>query len=212
MDRFFRLFAVALIAASPAAAQSWPTRPLTLVVPFAAGGPSDVAGRIIAQRMSEVLGQQVVVENPSGAGGTLGSLRVAKAAPDGYQFVIGNIGTHTWSQSLYKKPPYDTVADFLALSLVVESLRAVITPTNFPASSLPEFITYIKANQSHRQVWLRRGGFRITRELYLAQCCHWRVYNTCAVSWFGTRNARSDSRPGRLYVRFAIDLVATGRS
>jgi putative tricarboxylic transport membrane protein len=81
-------------------------------------------------------------------GGTLGSSRVAKAVPDGYQFVIGNIGTHAWSQSLYKKPPYDTLADFLALSLVVESPRAVITPTSFPANSLPEFITYIRANQA----------------------------------------------------------------
>jgi tripartite-type tricarboxylate transporter receptor subunit TctC len=152
MDRRIGIFAIGLIAAlvakERAVAQSWPTRPLTLVVPFAAGGPSDVAGRIIAQRMSELLGQQVVVENPSGAGGTLGSSRVAKAVPDGYQFVIGNIGTHAWSQSLYKKPPYDTVADFLGLSLVVESPRAVITPTNFPANSLPEFITYIRANQA----------------------------------------------------------------
>lgn len=151
MDRIIAIFAMAAIATfslqEPAVAQSWPTRPLTLVVPFAAGGPSDVAGRIIAQRMSELLGQQVVVENPSGAGGTLGSSRVAKSVPDGYQFVIGNIGTHAWSQSLYKKPPYDTLADFLALSLVVESPRAVITPTSFPANSLPEFITYIRANQ-----------------------------------------------------------------
>ena len=101
MHRLFGFVFSALVAVAlpnaPASAQSWPTRPLTLVVPFAAGGPSDVAGRIIAQRMSELLGQQVVVENPTGAGGTLGSNRVAKAAPDGYQFVIGNIGTHAWS-------------------------------------------------------------------------------------------------------------------
>src|SRR5499427_1753342 len=101
-------------------AQNWPSRPLTLVVPFAAGGPSDVAGRILAQGLSEVLGQQVVVENPSGAGGTVGSLRVAKAPPDGYQFVIGNSGTHAWSQSLYKKPPYNTLTDFAPVILVVE--------------------------------------------------------------------------------------------
>jgi tripartite-type tricarboxylate transporter receptor subunit TctC len=132
----------------PAVAQDWPSRPLSLIVPFAAGGPSDVAGRIIAQAMSEQLGQQVVVENPSGAGGTLGSVRVAKAEPDGYQFVIGNIGTHAWSQSLYKKPPYSTMNDFLALSLVVESPRAVIASRNVRANSLPEFITYLKANQS----------------------------------------------------------------
>jgi tripartite-type tricarboxylate transporter receptor subunit TctC len=131
----------------PAAAETWPSHTLTLVVPFAAGGPSDVAGRIIAQRLGEVLGQQVIVENPSGAGGTVGSNRVAKAPPDGYQFVIGNIGTHAWSQSLYKKPPYNTLTDFVALSLVVESPRTLIVPKNFPANSLPEFIAYLKANQ-----------------------------------------------------------------
>src|SRR5262252_3793307 len=104
----------AILAASQtaASARSFPARPLTLVVPFAAGGPSDVAGRIVAQGLSEKLGQQVIVENPAGAGGTLGSLRVAKAPPDGYQFVIGNSGTHAWSQALYKKPPYNTVTDF----------------------------------------------------------------------------------------------------
>jgi hypothetical protein len=82
-------------------AQNLP-RQLTMVVPFAAGGPSDVAGRIIAQGLSEVLGQSVMVENPAGAGGTVGSLRVSKSAPNGSQFVIGNSGTHAWSQSLYK--------------------------------------------------------------------------------------------------------------
>jgi tripartite-type tricarboxylate transporter receptor subunit TctC len=140
------LAAVQLV--EPAAAETWPSHTLTLVVPFAAGGPSDVAGRIIAQRLGEVLGQQVIVENPSGAGGTVGSSRVAKAPPDGYQFVIGNIGTHAWSQSLYKKPPYNTLTDFVALSLVVESPRTLIVPKNFPANSLPEFIAYLKANQA----------------------------------------------------------------
>jgi tripartite-type tricarboxylate transporter receptor subunit TctC len=152
MERLNVIFAAAVVAVcvphAAALAQAWPTHPLTLVVPFAAGGPSDVAGRIIAQRLSEILGQQVVVENPTGAGGTLGSSRVARAAPDGYQFVIGNIGTHAWSQSLYKNPPYNALTDFLALSLVVESPRVLITPKSFPANSLPEFIAYIKANQA----------------------------------------------------------------
>ena len=144
------LAAMVALLASPgmASAQNWPTRPLTLVVPFAAGGPSDVAGRILAQGLSDVLGQQVVVENPSGAGGTVGSLRVAKAPPDGYQFVLGNSGTHAWSQTLYKKPPYDTIADFTALGLVVESPRVLITPKTLPVNSLPEFIAYVKANQA----------------------------------------------------------------
>jgi tripartite-type tricarboxylate transporter receptor subunit TctC len=144
------LAAMLALPALPGAAlaQNWPTRPLTLVVPFAAGGPSDVAGRILAQGLSDVLGQQVVVDNPSGAGGTVGSLRVAKAPPDGYQFVLGNSGTHAWSQTLYKKPPYDTIADFTALGLVVESPRVLIVPTTLPANSLPEFIAYVKANQA----------------------------------------------------------------
>jgi tripartite-type tricarboxylate transporter receptor subunit TctC len=137
-----------LASAQTAAAQSFPARPLTLVVPFAAGGPSDVAGRIVAQGLSEKLGQQVIVENPAGAGGTLGSLRVAKAPPDGYQFVIGNSGTHAWSQALYKKPPYNTVTDFAPLGLIVEAPRAIIAPKNFPANTLPELIAYVKANQS----------------------------------------------------------------
>src|SRR6476659_2956290 len=125
--RLSALGCVLLAITQTAAAQSFPTRLLTLVVPFAAGGPSDVAGRIVAQGLSEKLGQQVIVENPAGAGGTLGSLRVAKAPPDGYQFVIGNIGTHAWSQALYKKPPYSTLTDFTPLGLVVEAPRVIIT-------------------------------------------------------------------------------------
>jgi tripartite-type tricarboxylate transporter receptor subunit TctC len=149
--RFLHLAAGAValpVVSRVARAQAYPTRPLTLVVPFAAGGPSDVAGRIMAQRMSEIFGQQVVVENLSGAGGTVGSVRVAKATPDGYQFVLGNSGTHVWSQSLYKKLPYNTVTDFTPVSLVVEAPRTLITPKTFPANSLPEFIAYVRAKQA----------------------------------------------------------------
>jgi tripartite-type tricarboxylate transporter receptor subunit TctC len=146
-----------LVIAAAAAAQNWPSRALNLVVPFAAGGPSDVAGRILAQGLSEALGAQVVVENPSGAGGTVGSSRVAKAAPDGTQFVLGNSGTHAWSQALYKKPPYNTITDFTPLGLVVEAPRVLITPRELPANSLPEFIAYVKANQA-RMKWGSAGA------------------------------------------------------
>jgi tripartite-type tricarboxylate transporter receptor subunit TctC len=148
---------LALAIAGAASAQNWPSRPLNLVVPFAAGGPSDVAGRILAQGLGEALGAQVVVENPSGAGGTVGSSRVARAAPDGYQFVLGNSGTHAWSQALYKKPPYNTVTDFTALGLIVEAPRVLITPRDFPANSLAEFIAYVKANQA-RMKWGSAGA------------------------------------------------------
>src|SRR5829696_9121679 len=93
----------------PAAAQDYPIRPITMVIPFAAGGPTDVLGRVVAARMSEILGQQVVVENVGGAGGMTGSKRVATAAPDGYQVVLGTVGTHAQGQTLYKKPQYDSV-------------------------------------------------------------------------------------------------------
>jgi tripartite-type tricarboxylate transporter receptor subunit TctC len=146
-----------LVIAGAAGAQNWPSRTLYLVVPFAPGGPSDVAGRILAQGMSEALGAQVIVENPSGAGGTVGSSRVAKAAPDGSQFVLGNSGTHAWSQTLYKKPPYNTITDFTALGLVVQAPRVLIAPRDFPANSLPEFIAYVKANQA-RMKWGSAGA------------------------------------------------------
>jgi tripartite-type tricarboxylate transporter receptor subunit TctC len=140
--------AAAALGLATAHAQTLKSGVLTLVVPFAAGGPSDVAGRILAQGLTDVLGQSVVVENPVGAGGTVGSLRVSRSTPDGGQFVLGNNGTHSWSQSLYKNPPYDAVTDFTPLGLAVESPRVIIVPKSLPANTLPEFIAYVKANQS----------------------------------------------------------------
>src|SRR5918992_64787 len=95
-----------------AAAQDWPNRPITLVGPFAPGGGLDVSVRIQAQYMGEILGQTFVIENVGGAAGTTGTARVAKAAPDGYTLVIGNSGTHAYSQSLYKRPLYNAIGDF----------------------------------------------------------------------------------------------------
>jgi len=134
-----------------AAAQEWPTRPVTMVVPFTAGGPVDVAARLIAPRVSESLGQQIVVENMGGAGGMTGSNRVAKAAPDGYLLVLGNGGTHAYNQSLYKKPLYNSESDFAPVGVVVENTKVLIVRNDFPANSLPEFVAYVKANQDKLQ-------------------------------------------------------------
>src|SRR4051812_19218665 len=138
-----------LVTASIALAQQtdWPTRPITLIVPFAAGGGLDVSVRIQAQRMSELLGQTIVTENIGAAGGTVGSLRVAKSAPDGYTFLIGNSGTHAYSQTLYKKQPYNAATDFDAVGMMTESPRALIARKNLPANNLKEFIAYRKANE-----------------------------------------------------------------
>ncbi len=135
------------LAGTAAAQQDWPTRPVTMVIPFAAGGPTDVLGRVMAERMSQILGQQVVVENVGGAGGMTGSQRVAKAEPNGYQFVLGTVGTHAQNQTLYKRPAYDAANDFAPVALIAEVPLILITRKDFPANTLQEFITYAKANQ-----------------------------------------------------------------
>src|SRR3981189_939190 len=136
MARLPRALAIALSAGSfcvgPAVAQEWPTRPVTLVVPFAAGGPIDTIGRILATRLSELLGQHMVVENVGGAGGMTGTARVAKAAPDGSQVVLGNVGTHAGNQTLYRHPLYNAASDFAPVILVVELPRGRVARTDLP--------------------------------------------------------------------------------
>ena len=153
--RFIALAAAALVTVSSAVAQDaakdWPARTMTLVVPFAAGGSSDAIGRIVADGMSHELNQSVVVENVTGAGGMAGGSRVAKAAPDGYQFVIGNVGGFAQSQWLYKKPPYDVVKDFAPVGLITDESLVLVTRKDFPADNLQEFMAYAKANQTKLQ-------------------------------------------------------------
>ena len=151
---FLRVTAITAALASgmaSAAAQEWPTRPVTMVVTFAAGGPNDTVARILAPRMSEVLGQQVIIENVGGAGGMVGSYRVAKAPPDGYQFVYGNVGTHAQNQSLYKKPLYNAATDFAPVGLFTTSTKPLIVRNDLPARTLPDFVAYARANQGKMQ-------------------------------------------------------------
>src|SRR6186997_2177418 len=111
---------IAVLIAHPANAQDWPNRPMTMVAPFAAGGSTDAIARIVADGLSTQLHQPVVVENVGGAGGMTGTNRVAKAAPDGYQFVLGNVGTHAQNQTLYKNPLYNAASDFAPVGLLVD--------------------------------------------------------------------------------------------
>ena len=134
-----------------ASAQEWPSRPLSMVVPFAAGGGADLLGRILASPLSELLGQPVTVENVGGGGGMTGSLRVSRAAPDGYQFVLGTTGTHAQNQSLYKNPLYHAASDFTPVALVAEQPILLIVRKDFPADNLVDFIAYAKANQQKMQ-------------------------------------------------------------
>ena len=145
------LAAAAFASALPAYADDFPSHSLTMVIPFAAGGPTDILGRIVAARMGEVLGQTVIVENVAGAGGMTGSSRVAKAPPDGYEFVLGIAGTHAQNQTLYKHPLYNAATDFAPVALIAEQPTVLVARKDLPPNTLPEFIAYAKANQAKMQ-------------------------------------------------------------
>src|ERR1700704_5619390 len=140
------LWALAAFA-GPSTAQPYPTGPVTMVIPFAAGGPTDVLGRIVGENMSKSLGPPVIIENVGGAGGMTGSSRVAKGKKDGSQFVLGTVGTHAQNQTLYARPQYDSVADFDPVILIAEVPLVLVTNKDLPANNLQEFIAYAKANQ-----------------------------------------------------------------
>ena len=143
--------AVVIGLTGTALAQNYPTRPITMIIPFAAGGPTDVLGRIVGARMSELLGQQIVIENVGGAGGMTGSKRVADARPDGYTAGIGTVGTHAQGQTLYKRPLYNSQTDFTPVALLAQVPIVLIVRKDLPAKDFKEFVAYAKANQATMQ-------------------------------------------------------------
>jgi len=160
MMRAIVAVAIALSAActGAASAQDWPTRPVTVIVPYAAGGPIDTIARILAARMSELLGQQVIVENAGGAGGMTGAARVVKAAPDGYTVLLSGSAVLAINQSLYKRPLYNALTDFEHVVLFSDSARVLIARKDLPADTLPQFVAYAKANQEKMSYGSAGGG------------------------------------------------------
>ncbi|MCK0196838.1 tripartite tricarboxylate transporter substrate binding protein BugD [Ancylobacter sp. 6x-1] len=151
LGRRLALFAAGALAAfafagKPAQAQEFPTRAITMVVPFAAGGPTDTVARLIAESMSKSLGQQVVVENVGGAGGTRGAGQVAKATPDGYTVLVHHIGQAT-SATLYRKLAYNVLTDFTEMGLITDVPMTMIAKKDFAPTSIPELIAYVKENK-----------------------------------------------------------------
>ena len=138
--------AAAISVSAPAKAQDYPTRPITMVVPFAAGGPTDTVARLVAESMSKTLGQQVIVENVGGAGGTRGAGQVAKAAPDGYTVLLHHIGQAT-AATLYRKLPYNPATDFEAVGLVTAVPMTMIAKPGFEPKTMADAVTYVKANK-----------------------------------------------------------------
>jgi tripartite-type tricarboxylate transporter receptor subunit TctC len=140
-----------LAATTDVRAEPWPTRPLTMINPFAAGGPNDVLARLFAQRMGEILGQPIIIENVGGAGGMNGADRVAKAAPDGYTFLQGTVGTQAQNQTLFRKPAYNSTTDFAPVALMVEAPLVLIARKDLPVKDMQEFVAYAKANKDKMQ-------------------------------------------------------------
>ena len=152
MMRGLAAFIITAITTTAASAQTWPTRPVTMIVPYAAGGPVDTVGRIMAQALTEELGQQVIVENIGGAGGMTGANRVAKGTPDGYTFLLGGSATMTTVPALNgKKNLYNPLTDFEHVIQFADSARILIARKDFPANSLKEFVAYAKANTDKLQ-------------------------------------------------------------
>ena len=153
MDRRITFLAMALVLAAciPVRAQDWPTRPVTMVVPFAPGGVYDTLGRVYAASLSQILGQQVIVENVPGAGGMTGGTRIARADPDGYQLLFGGESPSAQAQLLHKTPPYDGATDFAPVALVAQQPLILTARVGIAAANLPDFIAYAKANQAKMQ-------------------------------------------------------------
>lgn len=148
MFRIFRLVLGFVLATSLSAhaADPYPSKPITLVVPFAAGGPTDTVARLLGQAMGDYLKQQVVVENVGGAGGTLGAGRVARADPDGYTILLHHIG-HSTAPALYRKLPYNAMNDFEPIGLVTDVPMTLVARKDFPAKDFKELLAYVKANK-----------------------------------------------------------------
>jgi tripartite-type tricarboxylate transporter receptor subunit TctC len=198
---------VLLAVTGTALAQTYPARPMTMVIPFAAGGPTDVLGRVMAHRMGEILGQQVVVENVGGAGGMTGSKRVADAAPDGYTFVLGTVGTHAQSQAMYKKPLYNAATDFTPVALVAEVPVVLITRKDLRVNILKEFIAYAKVNQSHMQYGSAGAGSATHLGCVLLN--YLIGVDITHVPYRGTGPAMQDLQGGR--IDYLCEIVSTAK-
>jgi tripartite-type tricarboxylate transporter receptor subunit TctC len=195
-------------AALPAWAQTYPSRPITMIIPFAAGGPTDVLGRMVGQRMGEVLGQQIIIENVGGAGGMTGGLRVAQAPGDGYTIELGTVGTHAQNQTLYKRPLYNASADFTPVALIAEIPAVLIVRKDLPANNLKEFIEYAKKNQNK----MSYGSAGAGSATHLACIVLDAVMGThiTHVPYRGTSPAMSDLQAGR--IDYLCDIVTTAKA
>jgi tripartite-type tricarboxylate transporter receptor subunit TctC len=199
--------AAVLALAGSAGAQNFPDHPITMVIPFAAGGPTDVLGRVMAARMGEILGQNVVVENVGGAGGMAGSKKVADAKPDGYTMELGTVGTHAQGQTLYKHPLYNSLTDFTPIGLIAEVPIALLVRKDLPANNLKEFVAYAKANQAKMQFGSAGAGSATHLGCVVLNTAM--GTNITHVPYKGTGPAMQDLVAGR--IDFLCEIVTTAK-
>jgi tripartite-type tricarboxylate transporter receptor subunit TctC len=202
------LLALASLALAPSArAEEWPTHSLTMINPFAAGGPNDVLARLFAQRMGEILGQAIIIENIGGAGGMNGADRVAKAAPDGYTFLQGTVGTQAQNQTLFKKPAYNSMTDFAPVALMVEAPLVLVARKDMPVKDMKEFVAYAKANKDKMQYASAGTGSAIHLGCALMNMVA--GLDVVHVSYRGANPAMQDLMGGR--VDYLCDIITTAK-
>ena len=208
---FNRLFAAAIsaLAAAPfsAQAQNFPARPMTMVIPFAAGGPTDVLGRVVGARMGEILGQQLVIENVGGGGGQTGSRRVADSKPDGYTLVLGTVGTHAQGQTLYKKPLYNSMTDFTPVAVLAEVPIILTVRKDLPVKNFAEFVTYAQKNQNKMQ--FGSAGAGSATHLGCVLLNYILKTNINHIPYKGTGPAMIDLAAGR--IDFLCEIITTAK-
>src|ERR1700675_2686460 len=209
MSRIFAalLAAVSLMPTTGAEAEEWPTRPLAMINPFAAGGPNDVLARLFAQRMGELLGQTILIENIGGAGGMNGADGVAKAAPDGYTFLQGTVGTHAQNQTLFKKPAYNSTTDFAPVALIVEAPLVLIARKDLPVKDMKEFVAYARANKDKMQFASAGTGSAIHLGCALMNMVT--GLDIVHVPYRGANPAMQDLMSGR--VDYLCDIITTAK-
>ena len=215
------LFAAGFTAAGLAAfgchvaiAQDWPVRPVTMVVPFAAGGPMDSLARILQPTLSETLGQQIIVENMPGGGGLVGSLRVSQAAVDSHMFVLASIGTHAIGYSMHSKPVYHPANDFQPVAFVADAPLMLMTKKELPPNNLTEFIAYTKAN--HDKMVFSSGGTGTSSHISCVMLNQIMGVNVTHVPYRGGGPAFQDVIAGRIdyicnYISIGAPAVKSGQ-
>ena len=208
VGRFALALLAAMILASAASAQTFPTRPMTIVVPFGVGSALDLIARIIGSRLAEMLGQPVLVENVSGGGGMTAAARVANAPPDGYQMLHGGVDVMSMNQTLYKKPLYNALTDFVPVGLVGDQAMVLLARNDLPANDMQEFIAYTKAN--HAKMQFGSGGAGSGAHLNCLRVNAAIGVDVTHVSYRGSAQAFQDLFAGRIDYYCALGAAASG--